>query len=107
LVGLGKDVSKYETFKREKHVLNGATMVHLVMTSIGKLGPAAEGLLQSLASTACSTGVIDRGMWLRIATQYLSCALVRGRVVIFRHYYRSMAKSAVKVFRDGAVVPFE
>jgi hypothetical protein len=25
----------------------------------------------------------------------------------FRHYYRSLAKSAGKDFRDGAVVPFE
>jgi hypothetical protein len=99
--------SKYETLKREKHVLNGATMVPLVMTSFGKLGPAAEDFLHSLATIACSTGVVDRGMWLRIARQYLSCALVRGRGVVFRHYYRSMAKSAGKDFRDGAVVPFE
>jgi hypothetical protein len=87
-------------------VLNGATMVPLVMTSFGKLRPAAEGFLHNLATIACSTG-IDRGMWLRIARQYLSCALVRGRGVVFRHYYRSMAKSAGKDFHDGAVVPFE
>jgi hypothetical protein len=27
--------------------------------------------------------------------------------IAFRHYYRSLAKSAGKDFRDGAVVPFE
>jgi hypothetical protein len=98
---------KLETLKREKHVLHGATMVPLVMTTFGKLGPAAGRFLHTLASVACATGVVDRGMWLRIARQYLSCALVRGRGVVFRHYYRSMAKSAGKDFRDGAVVPFE
>ena len=39
--------------------------------------------------------------------QYLSCALVRGRGIVFRHYYQSIAECAVKDFRDGAVVPFE
>jgi hypothetical protein len=76
------------------------------MTSFGKLGPAAESYLQSLASIVCSTGVVDRGMWLRIGRQFLSCALVRGRVV-FCHYYRSMAKCAGRDFHDRAVVPFE
>jgi hypothetical protein len=56
---------------------------------------------------ACSTGVVDRGVCLRISRQYLSCALVRGRSIVLRHYYRSVAKSAGKDFRDGAVVPFE
>jgi hypothetical protein len=88
-------------------VLNGASMVPLVMSAFGKLGPAAERYLQNLASVACSTGVVDRGVWLRISRQYLSCALVRGRGIVFRHYYRSLAKSAGKDFRDGAVVPFE
>jgi hypothetical protein len=97
---------KFETSKRVKHVLHGATMVPLVMSSFGKLGPSAEGYLQSLATIACSTGVVDRGMWLRISRQILSCALVRGRGVVFRHCYRSMAKSAGKDFRDGASVPF-
>jgi hypothetical protein len=40
-------------------------------------------------------------------SQYLSCALVRGHGNDFRHYYRSLAKSARKDFRDGAVVLFE
>ena len=93
--------------KSRKHVLNGATMVPLVMSTFGKLGPAAECYLQNLATVACSTGVVDRGVWLHISRQYLSCALVRGRGIVFRHYYRSLAKSAGKDFRDGAVVPFE
>jgi hypothetical protein len=33
--------------------------------------------------------------------------VVRGRGIVFRHYYRSLAKSAGKDFRDGAVVPFQ
>ena len=44
---------------------------------------------------------------LRVAKQFLSCALVRGRGVVFRHYYKSIAKCAGKDYRDGAVVPFE
>jgi hypothetical protein len=56
---------------------------------------------------ACSTGVVDRDVWLRISRQYLSCALVRGRGIVLRHYYRSAAKSAGKDFLDGAVEPFE
>ena len=39
--------------------------------------------------------------------QFLSCALARGRGIVFRDCYKSVAKSAGKDFRDGAVVPFE
>ena len=42
-----------ERAKREKHVLNGGTMIPLVMTTFGKLGPSAESYLQSLADVAC------------------------------------------------------
>jgi hypothetical protein len=104
---LGKSESdlfcEAEQANTRKHVLNGSTMVPLVMSTFGKLGPA-EGYLQNLATVACSTGVVDRGVWLRISSQYLSCALVRGRGIVFRQYYSSVAKSAGK---DGAVLPFE
>ena len=93
--------SECEGGKHNKHVLNGATMVPLVVTTFGNLGPSAQGLLQSLADVACSTGVVDRDSWLRIAQQYLSFALVRGRGIVFRYHYQSMAKSAGKDFRDG------
>ena len=59
------------------------------------------------AVVACYTGFVDRGIWLRVAKQFLSWALVRGRGIVFRHYYKSIAKCAGKDFRDGAVVPFE
>ena len=77
------------------------------MNTFGKLGPAAESYLQRKADVACSTGCVDHGVWLRIAKQFLSCALVRGRGVVFRHYYKSIAQCAGKDYRDGAVVPFE
>jgi hypothetical protein len=96
-----------EQAKTRKHVLNGALMVPSVISTFGKLGPAAEGCLQNLATVACSTGVAHRDVWLRISSQYSSCALVRGRCIVLRHYYRSLAKSAGKDLRDGAVVPFE
>ena len=60
------------------------TMLLLVVTTFGKLGPSAQGFLQSLADVACSTRVVDCGLRLRIAQQYLSCALVRGRGTVFR-----------------------
>ena len=72
-----------------------------------KLCPSAQGFLQSLADVACSTGVVDRGLWLRSARQCLRCALARGRVIVFRDYCQRSTKSAGKDFRDGAVVPFE
>ena len=78
-----------------------------MMTTFGKLGPPAQGFLQSLADVAYSNGVVDRGLWLRIAMQYLSCALVRVRGIVFRRYYQGIVKSSGKDFRDGAVVPFE
>ena len=81
------------------------TMIPLVMTTFDKLGPSAESYLKSLADVACSTGSVDRGVWLR--SSFLSCALVRGRSVVFRHYYKCIAKCAGKDYRDGAVVPFE
>ena len=77
-----------EGAKRNKHVLYGATMVPLVVTTYGKLGPSAQGFLQRLADVACCTCVVDRGSWLRIAQQYLSCALVRGCGVVFLYYYQ-------------------
>jgi hypothetical protein len=75
-------------------VLNGATMAPLVMSTFGKLGPAAVGYLQNLATVACLTRLVDRGMWLRISRQYLSCAPHRSRGIVIRHYYRSLAKRA-------------
>ena len=33
---------------------------------------------------ACSTGFVDRGVWLRIAKQFLRCALVRSRGIVVR-----------------------
>ena len=68
------------------------------------MGPSAQGFLQSLADVACSTGVVDRGLWLSIAMQYLRCALVRGRGIVFRRYYQGIAKRAGKDFRDGEKV---
>jgi hypothetical protein len=98
-----------EEAKTRKHVLNGATMVPLGMSTFRKLGPDAEGYLQNLATVANSTGGVDRGVWLSISRQYLSFALVRGRRIVFRHYYRSLAKKADKDYCDGAnaIVPFE
>ena len=75
--------------KRHKHVLNGATMVPLVVTTFGKLGPSALGFLQSLAHVVSSTAVVDCGTWLRIAQQYLSFALVRGCGIVFRYFYQT------------------
>ena len=69
-------------------------MVPLVMSTFGKTGPSAQGFSQSLADIVCSTGVVHRGLWLRLALQYPSCALVRGRGNMFRHCYQSIAKSA-------------
>ena len=51
-------------------MLNGAAMIPLVMTTFGKLGPSAESYLQKLVDVACSTGFVDRGVWLRIAKQF-------------------------------------
>ena len=61
--------------------------------------------MNSLADVAYSVGLVDRGVWLRIAKQYLSCALVKGRGAVFRQYYKSIAKRAGKDYRDGASVP--
>jgi hypothetical protein len=63
--------------------------------------------LHNLADVACSTGIVDRGLWIRIAKQYLSCALVCGRDIVFRQYYKSIAKSAGRDYFDAVVVPFE
>jgi hypothetical protein len=79
--------------KTRKHVLNGATMVPVVISKFDKLGPAAEGYLQKLATVA---GVVDRGVWLRICHQYLSCALIRGRGIVYCHYYRSLATKCLE-----------
>jgi hypothetical protein len=73
-----------------------------------KFGPAAEGYLQSAGNVPCST-CVDGGVWLRISRQFSSSSHVRGRGrgIALRHYNGSLAKVAVRKFRDGAVVPFE
>ena len=57
-------LSECERAKRDKHVMNGATMVSLVMSPFGKTVPSAQGVLQSPADVAYSTGAVDRGLWL-------------------------------------------
>ena len=98
--------SRKEREKSFKHLLAGASMVPLVMSTCGKLGPSAEAYLQSLAAVASSSGIVDRGVWLRVARQYLSCALVRGRGFVVHRYYSSLAKGAGKDFRAGAAVAY-
>jgi hypothetical protein len=62
------------------------TMVTVAMSTFGILDAASEGYLQNLATGACSKGAVARGVWLRIARQYRSCSLVRGRGIFYRHY---------------------
>jgi hypothetical protein len=66
-------------------VLNSATVVPLILSIFGKLGPA-EGYMhmQNLATSVVCSTCVDDGVWLRISGQYLSCALVRGRAIVFR-----------------------
>ena len=47
-------ISECEVAKRNKHVLNGVTMVPSVMTTFSKLGPSAQGFLESLADVPYS-----------------------------------------------------
>lgn len=56
---------------------------------------------------ACSTGVVDQSLWLRIVKQDVSCASVAGRGIVFCHYYQSIAEGARREFCVGAVVPCE
>ena len=98
-------VREVEKGKVLKHVFTGDTMVPLAMSTFGKLGPAAEGYLQTLANVACSTGAV-----LTVVFGYVCldrCLAARWRGFVFRHDYRSLAKSAGKDFRNGAAVPFE
>jgi hypothetical protein len=60
-----------EQAKTQKHLLNVATMVPLVICLCGEFGPTAEGCLQNLATVTCSTIVVDRGVWLRTSRQHL------------------------------------
>ena len=86
-------------------MLDGATTIPLVMTTFGKLGPSAESYLQSLADVACSTGVVNRGLWLRIAKQFLSCAWVRGRGIVFRQYYNlAIARVLLKMLGNNIMM---
>ena len=66
-----------------------------------RLGPPAQGFFKSLADVACSTGAVDRGSWLRIAQQYVSCAFVGGvalcSVAIIRVKLKVLGKTFVMV----------
>jgi hypothetical protein len=65
-----------------KHVLNGATMAPLTVPTFEGLGPAVECYLRNFATAACSTGVVDLGVWMRFSRQCWRCALVRGRGIV-------------------------
>ena len=93
--------------RHHPNISSMSEMHQYCMTTFCKIGPSAESYLQRLAYVACSTGFADRGVRLRVAKQFLSCALIRGRGVVIRHYYKIITKGAGKDFRDGAVVPFE
>lgn len=54
----------------------------------------------NFADVACSTGVFDRG-----CEEISQLCSVRRRGAVFRHYYKSIAKSAGNDFRHGAAVP--
>jgi hypothetical protein len=56
---------------------------------------------------ACWTGVVERGVWLRISSQYLSCNLVQGCGIVLRHWYPYLTNRAEDHPRDGEVVPLE
>jgi hypothetical protein len=80
---------KCKTLKQMMYNSQGATFVLFVMATFCQLCPAAEKHLQSLASAAFSSGVVDRCVRLRTARQYLSRAFVPGTV--FRHCHGSLA----------------
>ena len=73
-----------------------------------RLGVRLWGFPVVCADTPIPTiASLDKGnddVVLRVAMQYLSCALVRGRGIVFRRYYQGTAKSAGKDFRDGEKV---
>jgi hypothetical protein len=56
------------------------------MTTFVNPGPTAEKHLKELASVACSTGVVDQGVWLRISRHCLNRPLDWGHRVVVRHY---------------------
>ena len=75
------------------------TLVFLASVEWGSYGSfGGDCLWQS--GFFCSTGVVYlyHSSCVRIAQQYLSCALVRGRGIVFCCYYQSVAKSAVEDF---------
>ena len=80
--------------------------VLLAVSSQGRIEVVSYCTAAQRPDGACSTGFVDRGVWLRIAKQFLSCSSVRGRGTVFHNYYKSIAKCAGKDFRDGAV-PFD
>lgn len=79
-----------------------ARVVPLVMIAFNKLGPSAQGYLQSLADVACSIDVVYRGVRLRIAVSWLCVG--SGQCTVLRHYYHRVAQSAGKNCRDGNLV---
>jgi hypothetical protein len=63
--------------------------------------------LQELASVAYSTGVVDRSVWLGIASPYLGCTMVLGCGFMSWHYdcNSDTKRKTEKCVHDGAVVP--
>jgi hypothetical protein len=82
-------------------------VVQLLMTNFGRQGRNAEKCLQQLASVACSTGIVDRFVRLRIPKHFLSYDWARVMVCCSGNITLACQECRERRTLDGAVVPFQ
>ena len=81
---------------------NGYTFVPLVVESYGRMGQAAMGLLNTLATAAAAGGAVKKSAFVTNALRQLSVGLCRGNGVMYRRGMAVLATASGCAFRPGA-----
>ena len=94
--------------KRTKHMASEPGIYQFVPLSVesyGRLGEPALQFLGELADSACSSGLVDRGLFVANAKKELGVALCRGNALLFQDCYGNLAKASGAAWSPGLERP--
>ena len=84
---------------------NGYAFVPLVVETYGRMGKAAMGLLNTLATSAIAGGAMKKSSFVTNALRQLSVGLCRGNGVMYRRGLGILATASGRAFRPGMDTP--
>jgi hypothetical protein len=97
-----------EAMKRARYETgdpNGYAFVPLVVETYGRMGKAAMGLLNTLATSAIAGGAMKKSSFVTNALRQLSVGLCRGNGVMYRRGLGILATASGRAFRPGMDTP--